>query len=76
MGKLRFDLSAQSWERVFFLTICGTLFCIGVAFSVDSYSFQDNSWRLGLSPVNDLLIPLLPGAAVLLLPALQTAGAG
>jgi diguanylate cyclase len=59
MGKLRFDLSAQSWERVFFLTICGTLFCIGVAFSVDSYSFQDNRWRLGLSPVNDLLIPLL-----------------
>jgi diguanylate cyclase len=59
MRRLQADLSARGWSRVFFLTICGTLFCIGVAFLVDSYSFQDNRWRLGLSPLNDLMIPLL-----------------
>jgi diguanylate cyclase len=59
MGQLRFDLSAQSWGRVFFLTVCGTLFCIGIAFSVDCYSFLTNRWQLGSDPRNDLLIPLL-----------------
>jgi diguanylate cyclase len=44
---------------MFFLTLCGTLFCIGVSFFVDSYSFRDNRWRLGADPLNDLLIPIL-----------------
>jgi diguanylate cyclase len=57
--RLRSDLSARGWTRMFFLTICGTLFCIGVSFFVDSYSFRDNRWRVGTDPLNDLLIPLL-----------------
>jgi diguanylate cyclase len=59
MRRLQADLSARGWIRVFLLTICGTLFCIGVSFFVDSYSFRDNKWRLGSDPLNDLLIPFL-----------------
>ena len=59
MRRPRADLAARGWKRLFFLTFCGTLFCIGVTFLVDSYSFQDNRWELGPKPLNDLLIPLL-----------------
>ena len=59
MRRLRFDLSARGWNRVFFLTICGTLFCIGISFFVDGYSFRHNKWQLGSDPLNDLVIPLL-----------------
>jgi diguanylate cyclase len=59
MRRLRFDLSAQSWERVFFLTVFGTLFCIGISFFVDDYSFRANRWQLGSDPLNDVIIPLL-----------------
>jgi diguanylate cyclase len=59
MRRLQADLSASSWNRVFFLTICGTLFCIGMTFFIDSYSFRYNRWQLGTEPLNDLLIPLL-----------------
>jgi diguanylate cyclase len=59
MRRLRTQLSAQSWSRVFLLTICGTLFFIGIAFVVDCYSFRENRWQLGPRPLNDLLIPSL-----------------
>jgi diguanylate cyclase len=42
-----------------FPDICGTLFCIGVSFFVDGYSFRQNRWQLGSDPLNDLVIPLL-----------------
>jgi diguanylate cyclase len=54
-----FDLSARSWTRVILLTIVGTLCCIVFAFTFDSYSFEENLWRLGSSPWNDVIIPLL-----------------
>jgi diguanylate cyclase len=56
--RLRFDLSARGWNRVFVLTICGTLFCIGMTFFLDGYSFRYNRWQL-VDPLNDWLIPLL-----------------
>jgi diguanylate cyclase len=59
MRRLQADLSARGWNRVFLLTIFGTLFCIGISFLVDSYSFRDNRWQLGSDPLNDLVIPLL-----------------
>jgi diguanylate cyclase len=54
-----FDLSARSWTRVILLTIVGTLCCIVFAFTFDSYSFEESLWRLGASPKNDVIIPLL-----------------
>jgi diguanylate cyclase len=54
-----FDLSARSWTRVILLTIVGTLCCIVFAFTFDSYSFEEGLWRLGTSPRNDVIIPLL-----------------
>lgn len=59
MRRLRADFAAHSWNRVFCLTICGTLFCIGISFFVDGYSFRQNKWQLGSDPLNDLVIPLL-----------------
>jgi diguanylate cyclase len=53
------DLSARSWTRVILLTIAGTLCCIVFAFTFDSYSFQENLWRLGTSPKDNVIIPLL-----------------
>lgn len=53
------NFSATSWGRVYLLTFLGTIFCIGVAFAVDSYSFESGSWRWGSDPVNNLIIPLL-----------------
>ena len=43
---------------MFLLTICGTLFCIGMTFFLDGYSFRYNRWQL-VDPLNDWLIPLL-----------------
>jgi diguanylate cyclase len=59
MRRLQADFSARGWNRVFLLTICGTLVCIGMSVLVDSYSFRDNRWQLGSDPLNDLVIPLL-----------------
>jgi diguanylate cyclase len=59
MRRLRTDFSSRGWNRVFSLTICGTLFCIGISFFVDCYSFRANRWQLGADPLNDLVIPLL-----------------
>jgi diguanylate cyclase (GGDEF)-like protein len=56
--RLQTALSAHGWSRVFFLTICGTLFCIGMTFFIDGYSFRYNRWQL-VDPLNDWLIPLL-----------------
>ncbi|EAQ35962.1 hypothetical protein NB311A_01280 [Nitrobacter sp. Nb-311A] len=52
-------LSTQSWTRVILLTIAGTLCCIALAFVIDSYSFVEGRWRLGPSPKDDVIIPLL-----------------
>lgn len=51
--------SVQSWARVILLTIAGTLCCVVLAFTIDSYSFKEGVWRLGTSPENDVIIPLL-----------------
>jgi diguanylate cyclase (GGDEF)-like protein len=51
--------SVQSWGRVILLTIAGTLCCVVLAFTIDSYSFKEGVWRLGTSPENDVIIPLL-----------------
>lgn len=54
-----FKLSARGWARVILLTIAGTLCCVVLAFTIDSYSFKEGIWRLGTSPENDVIIPLL-----------------
>lgn len=41
------------------LTIAGTLCCIAFAFAFDSYSFTERTWRLGATPKNNFIIPLL-----------------
>jgi diguanylate cyclase len=53
------DLSPRSWNRVIVLTVVGTVCCIAMAFALDSYSFGENRWRLGTSPLNNVLIPLV-----------------
>ena len=59
MKRTGFDLSSKGWARVVVLTILGTLCCIAVAFVFDSYSFEEGRWRLGASPRNNVIIPLL-----------------
>jgi GGDEF domain-containing protein len=59
MRRLQADFSARGWNRVLLLTICGSLFCIGISFFVDGYSFRYHKWQLGSDPLNDLVIPLL-----------------
>ncbi|WP_027062382.1 GGDEF domain-containing protein [Mesorhizobium loti] len=55
----KLDFSAQGWSRVFGLTALGTLCCIAIAFTIDSFSFEEWRWRLGTNPINDLIIPLV-----------------
>ena len=52
------DFSATGWNRVIVFTIVGTLCCIVLAFTIDSYSFAEARWRLGANPINDVIIPL------------------
>lgn len=54
----RFDLSPTGRFRVYLLTALGTLACIGAAFAIDSYSFE-NGWALKEQWTNNLLIPLV-----------------
>jgi len=56
-GKI--DLSARSRARAYILTTLGTLFCIAVAFAIDSYSLETGAWAWGDQPINNLLIPLV-----------------
>lgn len=53
------DWSARGRARVWALMALGTLVCIAVAFTFDSYEFSTGSWRWGQDPVNDLVIPLI-----------------
>ncbi len=55
----RLDFSATGWARIVLLTVLGTICCIVFAFTFDSYSFQENHWRLGSNPWNNVIIPLL-----------------
>ncbi|MBZ9677921.1 GGDEF domain-containing protein [Mesorhizobium sp. ES1-1] len=41
------------------LTILGTVCCIAMAFALDSYSFEDGRWRLGDTPLNNFVLPLI-----------------
>lgn len=54
----RLDFSAHGRSRVLGFTALGTLVCIAVAFTFDSYSYS-NGWRWGDAPINNLVIPLL-----------------
>ena len=58
-GWFTVKFSVQSWARIILLTIAGTLCCIVFAFTIDSYSFKEGIWRLGTSPEDDVIIPLL-----------------
>jgi diguanylate cyclase len=53
------DFSSRSWNRVIVLTVLGTVCCIVMAFALDSYSFEDGRWRLGVNPLNNFLLPLI-----------------
>ncbi|GLS33534.1 diguanylate cyclase (GGDEF) domain-containing protein [Mesorhizobium albiziae] len=59
MATHRFDFSPRGRARVLLLTFLGTICCIAVAFTVDSYSIENNSWRWGDRPLNNLVIPLI-----------------
>ncbi|MBX3582871.1 MAG: GGDEF domain-containing protein [Rhizobiaceae bacterium] len=56
--KVGLDFSAEKWPRVIILTILGTLCCIAVAFTFDSFSLE-HGWQWGPRPINNLIIPLL-----------------
>ncbi len=51
--------SARGRARVYLFTSLGTLACIVVAFAIDSYSFETETWRWGENPWNNLIIPLV-----------------
>lgn len=53
------DWSARGRARVYTFAALGTLACIVLAFTFDSFSFETLSWRWGTDPTNDILIPLL-----------------
>lgn len=53
------DFSATSRQRVVLLTLVGTLVCVAVAFTIDSYSLEEGRWRLGGNPRNNVIIPLV-----------------
>jgi diguanylate cyclase len=55
----RIDLSATSKLRVYVLTALGTLVCIAIAFTVDSFSFRTGQWELAERWHNNLIIPLI-----------------
>jgi diguanylate cyclase len=55
----RLDLSARGWGRVVLFSALGTLVCSGVAFVLDSYSFETGAWRWGETPLNNIFIPLV-----------------
>lgn len=59
MGNSALNLSARSRARVWLFTALGTIFCIAVAFGIDSYSWQTGTWRWGSNPLNNLVIPLV-----------------
>ena len=56
---VQIDWSSRGHARTWLLTGIGTLICIAVAFTVDSYEFATGDWRWGTDPVNNVLIPLL-----------------
>jgi len=55
----RFDLSARGWGRVVLFSCLGTLVCILVSFTIDSFSFETGAWRWGTAPWNNAIIPLV-----------------
>ena len=55
------DFSARGRARVYTLTLVGTLLCIAVSFTYDSYSWETGHWRLGARPLNNVIIPVILG---------------
>lgn len=56
---MELDWSARGRARVFAVTAVGTLACIAFAFAFDGYSFATGTWRWGVKPINNLVIPLV-----------------
>lgn len=56
---VRFDFSRRGKARVYLLTLAGSLFCVGVALTMDSFSMETGAWHAPLTPVNDVLIPMV-----------------
>lgn len=65
MSLPKIDFSPRGWGRVVLVTALGTVLCIGVAFAIDSYSFQTHTWRWGADPLNNLVIPLVLGPPII-----------
>ena len=60
MSGKRVDVSAREpGDGLPCCTALGTLACSGVAFLLDSYSFETGTWRWGETPLNNLFIPLV-----------------
>lgn len=55
----RFDFSKRGKMRVYGLSAIGTLFCMAVAFGMDSISFSPFQWHGPLTPIHDVLVPLM-----------------
>ena len=58
MAPFDWNWSKTGKPRVFALTALGTVACIVLAFTFDSYSFARGEWHWGSDPINDFLIPL------------------
>ncbi|MCG6115648.1 MAG: GGDEF domain-containing protein [Mesorhizobium sp.] len=55
----RLDLSPTGKQRVYVLTVMGTLACMALAFVLDGYSFEYGRWELPVRWYNNIFIPLV-----------------
>lgn len=62
---MNINRSVQTRRQVVVLTAAGTLLCIMVAFAIDSFSFEDRTFRLGVEPLKNVIIPLLLAPPIL-----------
>jgi diguanylate cyclase len=66
MTLLNTKKTVQTWPQIILLTCLGTLLCIVVAFTIDSISFIDGTFRWGVEPLKNLVIPLILAPPILL----------
>ncbi|MFN7165226.1 MAG: GGDEF domain-containing protein [Hyphomonas sp.] len=58
-SRMKIDWSRRSRARVWALTALGTLVCIMVALTFDSFDLETGGWRWGNRPINNFIIPML-----------------
>lgn len=64
---MRFDLSPTSRARVYLGTLAGTVLCIVAAVALDGYDVSSGTWRWGIEPLNNIVIPAIIAPPLLFL---------